>query len=118
MKIKCKICKVDLTKNLQILSDKKLLNTDDGADFVPKGLYYSCEEDEYFNGSENKIIINVNELINAKHHDTNLSAGCCGADGTDGINIMCLNGHEIATIRNDCWMAHAVTFENDKIITS
>jgi hypothetical protein len=37
-------------------------------------------------------------------------------DGTDGINKLCANGHEIATEKSDCWMPTAVIFEKEKTI--
>jgi hypothetical protein len=43
------------------------------------------------------------------HHHSELHrlAECCGLDGMDGPNFVCVNGHEIGTEMSDCWMPHA-----------
>src|SRR5262249_40013798 len=41
------------------------------------------------------------------HPDPRRRNGCCGMDGCDGMNLVCPEGHEVATERSDCWMAHA-----------
>jgi len=87
----------------------------DGNDFLPKGFFYRCDG-QYFTDSKGKIIINLNDLKNTKMHtDSRRLNGCCGFDGTDGINTLCKNGHEIGTIKKDCWLAHCMIFEPNLI---
>jgi hypothetical protein len=41
--------------------------------------------------------------------------GCCGLDGLDGPNQLCACGAEVATEKSDCWMAHALIFEDGAV---
>lgn len=43
--------------------------------------------------------------------------GCCGLYGSDGLNQLCNNGHEVATKKNDCWASNRVIFNKEGIIT-
>ena len=79
--------------------------------------YYFISDGEFYTSSENKIIINKADLINTSNHpDDSRLCGCCGLAGTDGLNKICKNGHEIATEISDCWLPHSVIFEPDLII--
>ncbi|RKD94078.1 hypothetical protein [Marinifilum flexuosum] len=112
MKVFCKKCNVELTNELVELSDRELLTEDDGKDFLPKG-YYFVSDGGYFTASEGKIIINLKDLINTQNHnDFKRLNGCCDLDGMDGINKVCKNGHEIGTVKKDCWMPHCIIFES------
>lgn len=116
MKIKCKHCDIDLTDELVEVHSGQLC-TIDNRDFINCGKYFVSDGD-YYTGSENQIIINIQDLKNAKNHfDLSRLNGCCGLDGANGLNKLCINGHEIGTEKSDCWMAHAMIFDNDKIKT-
>jgi len=115
MIIKCLICNTALTNELIELSDLNDLNDVDGEDFIPKGKFFISNGEHYLD-SNGKIIINKKDLNNSINH-TNLSRlnGCCGLDGMDGINKICVNGHEIGIEHSDCWLSHCVIFENELI---
>ncbi|MBA4054094.1 MAG: hypothetical protein C0490_05220 [Marivirga sp.] len=116
MIIKCKYCQIELTENLVEVQGTVRLNEIDGSDLIPKGQFL-VSNGGYYTGTENKIIINIKDLKNSKNHDDiRRLNGCCGLDGTDGLNKLCLNGHEIGTEKSDCWMAHAIVLDNDKIV--
>ena len=115
MKFICKICNTEITKHLEELQDLSFLNKEEGEDYIPAG-FYIIEDGEYDHTSQGKIILNLNDLINSKHHsDTSRLNGCCGLDGLDGINTVCINNHEIGTESSDCWMAHYISLEPDRI---
>jgi len=115
MKIYCKICQVELTNELVILKDSSLLCEEDGCDLVPLGFYFLTDKSYPVTG-EMKIVINLKDLKNEKRHsDLSRTNGCCGLDGLDGINTVCINDHEIGTQSSDCWMPHYFTFESDLI---
>jgi len=118
MKIHCKICGIELSDELKQLTDESLLNEADGQDFIPQG-YYMWSDGGYFTNSTGKLTMNKENLINSKNH-SNISRlnGCCGLDGLDGINKTCMNGHEIGTAKEDCWMPHCILIEPDLVITS
>ncbi|MGE7024575.1 hypothetical protein, partial [Solibacillus cecembensis] len=76
--------------------------------YIPKGFYLIQEETAYeiLKGS---IIINIKDLINSnRHSDRSRLNGCCGLDGCDGMNGVCLHNHEIGTEFSDCWTLHCV----------
>lgn len=112
MVVRCKQCNMPLTGELREIIDAAALNRIDGENLIPKGFYF-VSDGEIFRENKGKIIINKSDLINAKNH-SNYSRlnGCCGLDGMDGINKVCLNEHEIATECSDCWMPHCIIFES------
>ncbi len=115
MIITCKSCGIQLTRDLHVLENLTLLNENDEQDFIPAG-YYFVSDGAYYKNSEGKMIVNLGDVIQLGNHpDLSRRQGCCGMDGLDGINKICLNGHEVATERSDCWMAHAVIFETELI---
>ncbi|MEO7990215.1 MAG: hypothetical protein ABI663_11780 [Chryseolinea sp.] len=116
MRISCKYCDIELTNSLVEVQSVGQLSEIDGEDFIPMGQFLISNGD-YYTGTKNKIIINIKDLKNSKNHtDLTRLNGCCGLDGTDGPNKQCLNGHEIGTEKSDCWMAHSIVLDNDKII--
>ncbi len=115
MKMKCKYCNIELTDNLVEVTGYDQLSEIDGKDFISDGLFFISNGD-YYTGTE-KVIINIRDLKNSKSHtDPARLNGCCGLDGTDGPNKLCLNGHEIGTEKSDCWMAHSIILDNVKIV--
>jgi hypothetical protein len=117
MIVRCRQCGVDLTEDLvQVITNDHLKETD-SEDYILRGRFF-VSDGEYYAGSEKQILINKADLKNAvDHSDTSRLGGCCGFAGLDGLNKLCINGHEIATERSDCWLAHSVMFDNDRIIT-
>ena len=116
MKILCKKCKIELSNSLTELSDLNLLNEEDKMDFLPIG-YIFKSDGEFFSGTKNKLIINLKDLLNSTNHsDFRRLNGCCGLDGMDGINTVCNNGHEIATVKEDCWMPHCAIIEPNHVL--
>jgi hypothetical protein len=116
MKLVCKICNVEITKKLTELQDFNQLNEVAGEDYIPSS-FYVIGDGVYDSKSQGKIIVNIKDLINTKHHsDTSRLNGCCGLDGLDGINTVCINNHELGTENSDCWMSHYVSLEQDLIV--
>ena len=97
------------------LVDDTVLSETDGEDHITPGRY-AVSTGEYFTGSEDKILMNLKDLIAVKHHsDHRRLNGCCGLDGLDGLNLICSNGHEIGTEKSDCWIAHACILEPELV---
>jgi hypothetical protein len=113
MIVYCKECGLPLTQELKEYTGK-ILGLGDGQDLIQRGYYaFSCNNN--YTDTEKKIAINTKDLINTKNHSNpSRLNGCCGLDGGDGPNKICLNGHEVATEKSDCWMPHEVLFENEK----
>lgn len=120
----CMTCNIKLTNLLEELVDLTKLSEEDGQDHLPQGNYLVApdpyEIGGYYTHATGQYLINNNDLINTKrHHDPGRLNGCCGLDGCDGKNIVCINGHEIGTERSDCWLAHSTSLDSEsvKIIT-
>lgn len=122
MKFKCKKCKIEISLDVEEYKDSTLLVEEDNVDIVPQGFYIISngsffnlyQDDKCIYDTSGKVIINKNDMINWKpHNDKKRCNGCCGFDGTDGINIICKNGHEIGTLKSDCWMGHGFILEPD-----
>lgn len=110
MKLYCKYCGLQLTEDLILLSDETLLNDKDNEALIPVG-YYIQSGGEYLPAYTNNIIVNSINLLNTiDHYEIGRLNGCCGLDGQDGPNKICLNEHEVAIEYSDCWMCHAVVF--------
>lgn len=123
MKFYCKQCKVALTQELSELRDTSLLSNEPGADYLPKGFFvWRVPNNALVLSSDGgpslgrDVIINLNDLVNARAHtDPTRNNGCCGLDGTDGFNTLCVNLHEVGTESSDCWMAHECTLDADLV---
>lgn len=113
------MCKLDLSNQVIELEDLNLLNKTDGQDLVSEGFYIVVDdENDYFPPRDKgAIIINIKDLINSNyyHSDEGRLNGCCGYDGCDGMNRVCLCGHEIGTERSDCWISHFIALNPESV---
>jgi hypothetical protein len=111
MKIICQQCNVEVSKQVTELDDLSLLKQNDGEAYIPEG-FFIVDNDKEDIRTKGTIIINLKDLINSKYHsDESRLNGCCGYDGLDGINRVCVNNHEIGTENSDCWMPHFIALE-------
>lgn len=116
MRLYCKTCGVAVTNELVELTDTSGLDPDTwGKDYLPKGVYAHWDT-IFTHVSSNEIIVNNHDVINCNYH-TNQSRlnGCCGKDGCDGPNRVCVNGHEVGTERSDCWTYHYTSFNPEVV---
>lgn len=66
---------------------------------------------------DDQFILNSNDVINCQNHeDQSRLNGCCGLDGCDGPNQVCVNGHEIGTKRSDCWTYRYTSFDVEAVV--
>lgn len=109
--LRCVHCHAVLTRSLRPLGDATMLCQEDGQDIIPRGAVM-VSDGSFFRGTEGQFIVNPKDLLNTRHHsDHRRLNGCCGLDGCDGKNTVCVNGHEVGTERSDCWMPHAIHFD-------
>jgi hypothetical protein len=102
----CPVCQVVITRPLLAMSEGQQICVEDGKAAVPEGRFGTSND--YWPASGGYIFVNLADLVGTKRHpDPHRLNGCCGLDGCDGPNLVCENGHEVATERSDCWMAHA-----------
>lgn len=115
MKLICQNCKIEISKQVTELKDLNLLNKNDREDYIPEGFFIVANGEAYIE-TKGLIIINIKDLINSNYHPDNRRLnGCCGQDGLDGVNRVCLNNHEIGTEKSDCWMPHYITLHPDLV---
>lgn len=64
-------------------------------------------------GTRNCVVVNPSDVRRlAVHPDGWRNCGCCGHDGGQGPNRLCLACRaEVATLRDDCWTPQEVRFE-------
>lgn len=115
MKLICSTCKVEVSKEVSELHDTSLLNHDDAQEYIPEG-YYMIDDNKMHLDLRDAIIINLKDLVHSKRHSNRSRLnGCCGMDGLDGMNRVCLNDHEIGTEKSDCWMSHFVALDPEMV---
>ncbi|MFS0861092.1 hypothetical protein [Fredinandcohnia sp. 179-A 10B2 NHS] len=115
MKVICRQCNVEISKQVVELHDLTLLTKKDGEDYIPEGFYIVDTGEEVLD-EKGTIIINLKDLLNSKyHHNRRRLNGCCGYDGVDGVNRVCINNHEIGTEKSDCWMPHYIALQSDLV---
>jgi hypothetical protein len=103
--LKCSVCNVPLTGPLEQLQHASMLGNEDQKNRAPVGS---------FGIEHGHFVVHLQDAVNTKQHpDTSRSNGCCGLSGSDGLNTVCLNGHEVATERSDCCVAHSMTFDRN-----
>jgi|SRR5215831_9113867 len=102
----CPLCRAVITRPLSPLGPDQRLCLEDGKAAVPEGFFGVKTGDQW--SAEGSILVNLSDLVETHHHsDLHRLAGCCGLDGMDGPNLVCVNGHEIGTEKSDGWMPHA-----------
>ncbi|MGC4811259.1 hypothetical protein ACLQ29_12120 [Micromonospora sp. DT228] len=68
-------------------------------------------------GPRNTIMINpAGLLVRHLHPDRGRRNGCCGLDGTDGPNLVCGCGAEIATESSDCWTPQVIRLQPHAVV--
>jgi hypothetical protein len=108
----CPTCRAVITRPVVALPPDHPFGTEDGKPAVPQG-FFGINKAEYYN-APGVVLVNLSDLVGTKRQsEAHRLNGCCGLDGLDGPNPVCLNGHEIGTEKSDCWMPHgAVLLEN------
>jgi hypothetical protein len=115
LKLVCKSCEIEISNVLTELNDISLIKEEMEEDYIPQGYFLIVNEEDKVD-EKGTIIINMKDLINSKHHpDGDRLNGCCGLDGLDGMNRVCLNDHEIGTENSDCWMPHYIAINPNMV---
>jgi len=118
MILRCKKCGIEITSELTQLTDEGSLRYEDGKEMIERGMFF-ISSGEYQPERNGDFIVNLKDLINSKLTDNGSRLnGCCGLDGLDGMNLLCVNGHEIGTERSDCWMSHHAVISTENANTA
>ncbi len=108
---RCAACGLPLTGPLWPLADVAWLSPADQTPHVPAGFVWLADGSTW-NGTAGHPCVHLGGLRNVgPHPDPRRRVGCCGVDGTDGVNTVCTNGHEVGTECSDCWMPHFLHLE-------
>ena len=75
------------------------------------------EDGSSYTQATDEFIVNLSDLRNICYHpNRKRTNGCCGLDGCDGRNLICINGHEIGTERSDCWHPHSASLDPSCVV--
>lgn len=106
---------MEISKEVSELEDIGLLNQNDRQDYIPEG-FLMIGDGEYTIIPKDFIILNLKDIINSGYHpDIKRQQGCCGSDGSNGMNRICLNNHEFGIEISDCWLPHLVALNPEKV---
>ena len=105
----CKSCRVELTDVLNVVPESQL-KWNWGYDILEDG------EAVVHLDSKNFVLTNLNDEKLIDHDDFRRFSGCCGSSGSNGMNKLCKNGHEVATEISDCCTSTYLHFSLDRII--
>ncbi|WP_281232487.1 hypothetical protein [Flavobacterium gelatinilyticum] len=112
IKIYCRECEIELTNQLIEIPEENLC-WEDREDIMPENNFSIIFEKE----TKIRLLLASIDGHNLKDHsDTRKFQGCCGSAGCNGLNKLCLNGHDVATEISDCWTSHYIKFDIDKVI--
>ncbi len=130
MKIYCKKCHTQLSKDCQIGEiwqyDEK---AQDAEPAVPKGKIIILNEDKFaltylandetpnkrLISSKGAIAVNPKDIYETILVSYGKDCGCCGSDGMDGFNRKCKCGNILGTEWSDCWTQAEIRFEPSKV---
>lgn len=106
---RCKQCNCKLTGGISEIEHQQLrARGSDGEDLIERGLFLEADglHPPELAGD---YLLNLEDVKNTQEHpDPERSSGCCGPLGIFGLNLICINGHEIGTERSDCINPHYV----------
>jgi len=111
----CSACGLEITRDLEVLEEppdppEELLGHS-GDDWVPAGRYLR-DAGPWTNLAEVEAgpIVNEADLVNTLAHSDRArwTDGCCGTAGLFGPNVVCMNGHEVATKIYDCYTLNGI----------
>ena len=102
IKIYCRKCKIRLTEELLEMEEDKI-TFPDCEEAIPEGRFVFQKYNSVLS-----ILINRNQELLKNHLDSYRFQGCCGSDGLNGYNKLCLNNHEVATEFSDCYTSYYI----------
>lgn len=112
IKIYCKICGYKLIEELIEISVSNL-RWEDNTTIMGKNKYVFFKSET---SQQDNILVAIDDYYLKNHSDTKRFTGCCGSSSFNSFNKICKNGHEVATEISDCWTAHYIEFDWNKII--
>ncbi len=105
----CKTCGVKLTRVLNVVP-KSQIRWEYEKDILGEG-----EAVISFHLEKMYVLTNLDDEELVNHPDDRRFSGCCGSSGSDGVNKLCKNGHEVATETSDCCTSMSLHFSLDHV---
>lgn len=109
---------VELTDQTLLRGDRPEIGTTGAGepDRVPEG-FKTDSPCEYTAVTEKTgwPILNPEDLVETTV-DWEVAIGCCGPDGSRGLNLDCRNGHKVGIERGDCWTTHSVALDPQRVV--
>ena len=110
IKIYCKKCGCKLTDELIEITESYLRWEENTAIMQKKVCVFLK-----LNNTTGRYFVVIDDYYLKNHSDTNIFSGCCGSSSFNSLNKTCKNGHEVATEISDCWTAHYIELDWNKI---
>ncbi|WP_051878398.1 hypothetical protein [Chryseobacterium sp. FH1] len=108
IRITCKSCNVELTDILTLVSESKIIWSEEG------NILKSNECAFLEHNNKISLVTNLVDYYLLNHPDPTRFYGCCGSSGSE-MNKICKNGHEVAIEFSDCWTSHYLEFNLEKV---
>lgn len=106
----CKTCGAKLTDILNVVPESQLTWKSEEDILGEKEAVISKHLNKIY------VLTNLDDEELLDHPDDERFSGCCGSSGSNGINKLCKNGHEVATETSDCCTSMYLHFSLDHII--
>lgn len=117
----CVECKTPITKSVTFTTEPApIVEDEDGwIDYPQQGFFTVGDplgwQPQLYEGMTEYYAFNRADILNTTR-DSERMSGCCGSDGMRGINVLCMNGHEIGIEFSDCWQIyHYVQVPPDRV---
>ena len=107
----CVECKTPITKSVSFTREElpKVEDEDGWVDYPRQGFFTIGDplvwQPELYPGMSEYYVFNKSDVINTTQ-DPERTSGCCGSDGMNGVNVLCVSGHEIGMEFSDCWQSY------------
>lgn len=119
----CAVCATDISRpvgplpGVPPIPENEVGEYERMDDWVPEGRYFIEPGGMAPAGDvRNAAVLNDADVLNTER-DPDAWHGCCGADGLDGPNLRCSNGHLVALQRSDCWTLNGVWLLPEATVT-
>ncbi|WBV59906.1 hypothetical protein PFY12_12765 [Chryseobacterium camelliae] len=106
----CKSCGEKLSDILNVVPESQLSWKHEGDILSEKEAVITKHLDQMY------VLTNLDDEELLNHPDDERFSGCCGSSGSNGINKLCKNGHEVATETSDCCTSMYLHFSLEHII--
>ena len=123
----CRRCRQQLTTDVKLIEPPPDDRSPEAEPWFEPGVYFIDRERARLARTDHvqpwppkdRPVLNPIDVTGVREHSEPARLnGCCGLDGMDGPNIVCIAcGAEVGTKMNDCWTPHEVRLDPDAVTT-